>query len=126
MRPFIPLRLLPLAAFLVGICGSVSAQQAPAPIGAWQTTNGCFLAAFLVAEGGHAEALYQSGEEDNKAAWTWDGRTLSIASKTFPLDQFSGQLTDGKMKADYVWHDLDQDKLNRQACEFDYFTPLRF
>jgi hypothetical protein len=95
-----------------------------APIGAWRTTNGCFLAAFFLTEDGRAQSAYRNGEQDSDATWTWDGSTLRITSKTFDLDTFDGRLTNGDIQADYVWHDLDKDQLNRQACVFERFTPF--
>ena len=56
-----------------------------------------------------------TGEQDGNATWTWDGNTLKIASKMFDLDSFDGHLANGGIEADYVWHDLDNDKLNRQV-----------
>jgi hypothetical protein len=37
---------------------------------------------------------------------------------------FSGRVVIDHIEADYVWHDLDNDKLNRQACVFEKFTPF--
>jgi hypothetical protein len=93
-------------------------------IGAWRATNECFLAAFLLAEGGRVQAAYLSGERDDNAAWTWDGSTLRITSRTFPLDSFTGHLMNDRVEADYVWHDLQKDELHRQACVFEKFNPL--
>ncbi|SRR5258706_2594648 len=93
-----------------------------APTGAWRTTNNCFMAAFLLDETGHAEAVYVSGERDTSAVWTWDGSTLRITSMTFPLDRFAGRVTNERLEADYVWHDLEKDQLNRQACVFERFS----
>ena len=111
-----------------GACVFTSPRAADAaqsaPIGAWRTTNGCFLAAFLLTEDGRAQSAYRNGEQDSSAAWTWDGSTLRIISKTFDLDTFDGRLTNGDIEADYVWHDLDKDQLNRQACVFERFTPF--
>ena len=95
-----------------------------APIGAWRATNECFLAAFLLTEDGRARTAYLTGEQDDKAAWTWDGSTLKITSQTFDLDSFTGRFTNDHVEADYVWHDLDKDQLNRQACVFERLTPL--
>jgi hypothetical protein len=95
-----------------------------APLGAWRTTNGCFLVAFILMEGGRAQAAYMTGEQDENAAWTWEGGMLKIASRSFDLDNFTGRLTNDHIEADYVWHDLDKDQLNRQACIFERFTPL--
>ena len=95
-----------------------------APVGAWRTTNECFLTAFILTEGGRAQAAYQSGEVEHNAAWTWDGITLTITSPTFDLDNFAGRLTNDHVDADYVWHDLAKDQLNRQSCVFERFTPL--
>jgi hypothetical protein len=103
-----------------------AAQAEGAPLGAWRTTNECFLAAFVLTEDGRARAVYMTGERDEKAAWTWDGSTLTITSSTFDLDRFAGRLTNNHLEADYVWHDLDRDQLNRQACVFERFAPLGF
>ena len=109
--------LFPLSAF--------SAYAADtAPVGAWRTTSGCFMIAFILTDGGRAQAVYMTGEEDENAAWTWDGTTLKITSKMFDLDTFSGRVILDHIQADYVWHDLDNDKLNRQTCEFEKFTPF--
>ena len=97
-----------------------------APVGAWRATNECFLAAFVLTEDGRAQAAYLTGERDDNAAWTWDGSTLTIMSPTFDLDRFTGRLTNDHLEADYVWHDLDRDQLNRQACVFERFTPSGF
>ena len=107
---------IPLAAY---------AAQAPgAPTGAWRATNECFLAAFILTDDGRARSFYQTGERDENAAWTWDGTTLTITSPAFDLDHFTGHLTNNHVEADYVWHDLDKDQLNRQACVFERFAPL--
>ena len=58
------------------------------------------------------------------AAWTWDGSMLKITSRSFDLDTFTARLANYHIEADYVWHDLDKDQLNRQACVFERFTPL--
>jgi hypothetical protein len=115
--------------FLVA-CGASVPVIAPvaygaegAPLGAWRTTNQCFLAIFLLTEDGRAKTAYLTGEQDDKAAWTWDGRTLTITSPAFDLDHFTGHLANDHIEADYVWHDLDNDKLNPQSCVFERFTP---
>lgn len=119
-----------LAAILMacGVCVPAIAPVANAaegaPIGAWRATNECFLAAFLLTEDGRAHTAYLTGEQDDNAAWTWDGSTLTITSPTFDLDRFAGRLLNGRVEADYVWHDLDRDQLNRQNCVFERFTPL--
>ncbi len=119
----------PASAFLVLIaCGLAStaafaADSEPgAPIGAWRASNRCFLAAFVLREGGRAEAAYLSGEEDNNAAWTWEAGTLKITSMVFTLDSFSARLADNHLQADYVWHDLDKDQLNKEPCVFERFA----
>ena len=105
--------------------GALSAHAADtAPVGAWRTTSDCFMIAFILTDGGRAQAVYMTGEEDENAAWTWDGSTLKITSKMFDLDMFSARLDGDHLEADYTWHDLDNDKLNRQACEFEKFTPF--
>jgi len=111
-----------------GACVSFIAPAADAaegaPTGAWRATNECFLAAFILTDDGRARAFYMTGERDENAAWTWDGSTLTITSPTFDLDRFAGRLTNNHVEADYTWHDLDRDQLNRQACVFERFTPL--
>ena len=109
-------------ASVLGIAPAAHAAQ-DAPVGPWRASNECFLAAFILSEGGRAQALYLSGERDDNAAWTWDGNTLTINSPDFPLDRFAGRLTNDRVEADYVWHDLDTDELHEQACVFDRFTP---
>ena len=37
-----------------------------APVGFWRATNDCFLAVFLLAENGHAQAAYKSGRAGTK------------------------------------------------------------
>jgi hypothetical protein len=114
------------AGFAMAMAACAGAYAADdAPLGAWRTTNGCFLAAFLLTPDGRAQAAYMTGEQDGNATWTWDGNTLKIASKMFDLDSFDGHLANGGIEADYVWHDLDNDKLNRQACSFEKFSPFR-
>ena len=115
--------LVACGACVPAIVLAASAAQG-APIGAWRATNECFLAAFVLTEDGRAHAAYLTGERDDNAAWTWDGSTLTITSPTFDLDRFSGHLTIDHIEADYVWHDLDRDQLNRQACVFERFTPF--
>jgi hypothetical protein len=99
---------------------AASAQQF---LGAWRATDDCFLAAFVLIEGGRAQSAYLSGERDDNAVWTWDGSTLRITSATFPLDRFSGHLRNDRVEADYVWHDLEKDQLNSQTCVFERFAP---
>jgi len=94
-------------------------------IGAWRAINECFLAAFILTENGRTQAVYLSGEQDDNATWTFDGGTLRITSQTFPLDRFTGHLTNDRIEADYVWHDLARDELNPQSCVFERFTPGR-
>jgi hypothetical protein len=84
-------------------------------IGAWRATNECFLAAFILTG--------DAGERDNNTTWTLDGGTLRITSQAFPLDRFAGHLTNDRIEADYVWHDLAKDELNQQTCIFERFTP---
>ena len=96
-----------------------------APIGFWRTTNQCFLEVFVLTENGHAQAAYKSGEQDANAAWTWDGTTLTITSPMFPEDSFTARVADDRVEADYVWHDLDRDQLNRQACVFERVEARR-
>jgi hypothetical protein len=116
--------------FITLLAGATVAWPLAAPaqqqlVGGWRATNECFLAAFVLMDGGHALAAYLSGERDDNAAWTWDSGTLRITSATFPLDHFTGRLTNDRVEADYVWHDLARDQLNQQACVFERFTPSR-
>ena len=57
--------------------------------------------------------------------WTWDGTTLKITSPMFPEDEFTGHLANDRVEADYVWHDLDKDQLNRQSCVFEHVEAKR-
>ena len=117
-------RLFQILAVL--FCVSALPVQAAdtAPVGAWRTTSGCFMLAFILIDGGRAQAVYMTGEEDQNAAWAWDGSTLKITSKMFDLDVFTAHLAKDHLEADYTWHDLDNNKLNHQACVFEKFTPL--
>ena len=96
-----------------------------APVGFWRTTNQCFLAVFVLTENGHAQAAYESGEQESNAAWTWDGATLTITSPMFPEDKFTGRLADDHVEADYVWHDMEKDQLNQQSCVFERVMARR-
>ena len=113
--------------FIAGLAGAVAswplATHAQQFVGAWRATNRCFLVAFILMEGGRAQATYLSGERDDNAVWTWDGSTLRITSATFPLDRFTGHLTNDRVEADYVWHDLARDQLHGQTCVFERFAP---
>ena len=105
------------------IAGAGHAAQ-NAPTGGWETTNQCFLAAFVLREDGRAQAAYMTGEQDDNAAWTWDGSTLTITSRIFDLDKFTGRLVNDRIEADYVWHNQDTNQLNSQSCAFERFTPF--
>jgi hypothetical protein len=110
--------------FIAALGGATLALQplgahAQQLVGAWRTTNRCFLAAFILMEGGGAQAAYLSGERDDNAVWTWNGSTLLITSATFPLDRFTGHFTNDRVEADYVWHDLERDQLHGQTCVFE-------
>jgi hypothetical protein len=113
--------------FIAVLAGAVSSWPLAAHpqqfVGGWRATNPCFLVAFILMEGGRAQATYLSGERDDDAAWTWDGSTLRITSATFPLDRFAGHLTNDRVEADYVWHDLERDQLHGQTCVFERFAP---
>ena len=117
------LAILAACSMCVPVISSAANAADGAPVGAWRTTNGCFLAAFLLTDDGRAQTAYRTGEQDEKAAWTWDGSTLKITSMTFDLDSFTAHLANDEIEADYVWHDLDRDQLNHQACVFERFTP---
>jgi hypothetical protein len=114
---------LSLACVLVGAASAYAAEGAP--VGFWRSANDCFMAIFVLSADGNAQAIYQSGEREDKAAWTWDGTTLKITSPMFPQDEFTGRLEGERLAADYVWHDLDRDQLNRQACVFERFMPIQ-
>jgi hypothetical protein len=122
-----PLTLRVLLAIGATLSALASAGNAAdmAPVGAWRTTNQCFLALFLLTENGRAQAAYLSGEREENASWTWDGSTLTITSPAFPLDSFSAHMTGDKLEADYAWHDLERDQLNRQTCVFERVDPIR-
>lgn len=114
-----------LVAALVAAASAAYAADGP-PIGFWRTTNECFLALLIITEGGHAQAAYLSGEREENAAWTWDGSTLKVTSPMFPQDEFTGHVASAdRVEADYVWHDLERDQLNRQACVFERVMPIR-
>lgn len=93
------------------------------PLGAWQTTNQCFLIGFLLGADGKALAAYMTGEHDDAAMWTWDGSTLIITSRVFDLDKFTGRMVNGLIEADYVWHNNDTNQLNSQSCAFERVAP---
>lgn len=112
------------AACAAAIASAVNAAE-DAPIGFWRTTNECFLALLVIAEDGHAQAAYLSGEREDNAAWTWDGNTLKISSPMFPQDEFTAHVTGDRVEADYVWHDLQRDQLNHQSCVFERASAIR-
>jgi hypothetical protein len=111
------------ACALTGVAALYAAEGAP--LGFWRATNDCFLEVFLLGENGHAQAAYRSGEQEANGMWTWDGTTLKITSPMFPEDEFTGHLANDRVEADYVWHDLDRDQLNRQSCVFERVEPMR-
>lgn len=115
-------RFAKLLAFGLAVTASAAPAAGSAPSGAWRTTNDCFLAGFILADNGKARAAYLNGDRDDNAAWTWDGATLTITAPSFPLDKFAGRMAGDHVEADYVWHDLDKDHLNTQACIFESFT----
>jgi hypothetical protein len=117
-------RLSRILAVLFCVSALTAHAADTAPVGAWRTTGNCFMLAFILTDGGRAQAVYMTGEQDENAAWTWDGSTLKITSKMFDLDMFSAHLANDHLEADYVWHDLDNDRLNHQSCEFEKFTPF--
>jgi hypothetical protein len=114
--------------FIAGLGGAAAwplpaRAQAQQLVGAWRATKECFLTSFILTGNGRAQAMYLSGERDDNAAWTLDGGALRITSQAFPLDHFTGHLTNDRVEADYVWHDLAKDELNRQTCIFERFAP---
>ena len=112
------------ASLALSAASAAAADASPAaPVGAWRSTNDCFLAAFLLNDGGRAQALYLSGGLDGDGAWTWAGGTLTLTSAKFPFDRFAGHLAGERLEVDYVWHELEKDELHRQACIFERFTP---
>ena len=116
---------LACGAFALALAPASSLAADDAPIGFWRTTNQCFLVVFVLSENGHAQTAYDSGEQEVNAAWTWDGATLSITSPLFPEDKFTAHMADDHVQAEYVWHDLDKDQLNQQACVFERIMPKR-
>src|SRR5580765_2018393 len=72
----------PLVMILIACCfyvlsiAPIAYAAEGAPLGAWRTTNDCFLAAFVLTEDGRARAVYMTGERDDNAAWVWDGGIL--------------------------------------------------
>ncbi|HEX5279954.1 MAG TPA: hypothetical protein VFW28_07730 [Micropepsaceae bacterium] len=113
-----------ITAFFLALLALTAAHAAQnPPLGAWQTTNQCFLVGFLLNNDGRALAAYMTGETDSNAAWTWDGSTLTITSHVFDLDKFTGRVVSGGIEADYVWHNNDTNQLNRQSCAFQRVTP---
>ena len=110
------------ACTMIAGTGAHAAQDAP--LGAWQTTNQCFLVAFLLRENGRAQAAYMTGEQDDNAAWEWDGSKLTITSRIFDLDSFTARLVNDRIEADYVWHNQDTNQLNHQSCAFERYTPF--
>jgi hypothetical protein len=120
-------RSVGLFACAAGACAIAFAAYAAesAPLGAWRTTNQCFLALFVLSQDGRAQAAYLSGEREENATWMWDGTTLTITSPMFPRDSFTGRLTTDGVDADYTWHDLDRDQLNQQTCRFERVEPIR-
>lgn len=109
---------------LVALATGGYAAEVP-PLGFWRTTNQCFLEVFVLTEGGHAQTAYETGEQETNAAWTWDGTTLTITSPMFPEDKFTARIADDHVEANYVWHDLDRDLLNEQACTFERVNARR-
>lgn len=112
-----------LFAACLTLAGTTIHAAQNAPLGAWQTTNQCFMVGFLLNEDGRALAAYMTGETDSNAAWIWDGNTLTITSRVFDLDQFTGRLVNGGIEADYVWHNNDTNQLNHQSCAFERLAP---
>ena len=110
---------------LVGLATGGGYAAEGAPLGFWRTTNQCFLEVFVLTEGGHAQTAYETGEQETNAAWTWDGTTLTITSPMFPEDKFTARMADDHVEAAYVWHDLDRDLLNEQACTFERVNARR-
>jgi hypothetical protein len=114
-----------LAVGLIPFAAALGHAAEGAPLGFWRATNDCFLAVFVLVENGQAQAAYKSGEQEPNGMWTWDGTTLKITSPMFPEDEFTGRLANDHVEADYVWHDLDRDQLNRQSCVFERVEPMR-
>ncbi len=123
-----------LGRLLIGLvaCAACGAAVTPvahaadgAPLGFWRATNDCFLAVFLIGANGHAQTAYTSGEQEENGAWTWDGTTLKITSPMFPQDEFTAHVASDRVEAEYVWHDLERDQLNRQSCVFEHVEAQR-
>ena len=76
-------------------------------VDAWRATSPCFLVAFILIEGGRGQTTYLSGERDDNPVWA----------------RAVGHLTNDRVEADYVWHDLEKDQLNSQTCVFERLAP---
>jgi hypothetical protein len=77
--------------FIAGLAGAAAwplAAQAQQLVGAWRATNQCFLAAFILMEGGRTQAAYLSGERDDNAVWTWDGQHAADHVGDLPVGPF--------------------------------------
>ena len=122
MRRLVGMLAIGLVALATGAYAAVGA-----PVGFWRATNDCFLAVFLLGENGHAQAAYTSGEQEQK-------RYVDLARHP-PSDHRSQRSLrariDGtdpandRVEAEYVWHDLDKDQLNRQSCVFEHVEAKR-
>jgi hypothetical protein len=122
LKKYFTALVLACCAFVVALSLGANAAEEP-PLGAWRTTNQCFLALFYVSEDGSVQAAYLSGEHEDDATWSWDGMDLSITSPTFTQDSFTAHIADDGLEADYVWHDLEKDELHSEHCLFEKVMP---
>jgi hypothetical protein len=113
-----------LAGVLAPVPLSAADDTRDAPTGVWQTTNDCFLAAFVLIEDGRAQAVYSTGQRDENAIWTWADGVLRIVSLSFPSGRFTGHLTKDRLEADYIWNDSQRGRQARQACVFERYNPI--
>jgi hypothetical protein len=78
--------------FIAGL-GSVAAwplaARAQQFVGAWRATNQCFLAAFILMEGGRAQAAYLSGDGTTMPFGNLGRQHAADHVGAFPLDLFT-------------------------------------
>jgi len=83
MLSLVKTRVVILVACIAGVSAS---PLPPMPRKARRSAPGArptivFSPAFILTDGGHAQAAYLSGEHEDNASWTWDGSTLKITRR---------------------------------------------